>query len=392
MKKILYYDCFAGISGDMNLGALIDLGVDQEYLKAELKKLNIVGFHLDITKASRQGIGGTKARVVIENQENEKHRHLRHVEEIVNGSTLSEKVKENSLKIFNLIAYAEAEIHQIDVQKVHFHEVGALDSIADIVGAAICLDYLDVDEIVSSPIQLGGGFMKCAHGIMPVPAPATALIVKNIPVKTGGVNHEATTPTGAAILAAMVNRFVKETNFKIIKAGHGIGHRDTDIPNILRVYLAEEESDKIDDMIVEEAVMIECNIDDMNPEWFDHVSSLLFDAGASEVFLTPAIMKKSRPANILSVLSKPGNTSVLKEVIFTHTTSIGLRETRIMKSMLHRTEDIVKTKYGEVKVKRSFLKGVEVNVKPEYDDMQRLARKHNISIQAIQNEILISLK
>ncbi len=392
MKKILYYDCFAGISGDMNLGALIDLGVDQEYLKAELKKLNIVGFHLDITKASRQGIGGTKARVVIENQENEKHRHLRHVEEIVNGSTLSEKVKENSLKIFNLIAYAEAEIHQIDVQKVHFHEVGALDSIADIVGAAICLDYLDVDEIVSSPIQLGGGFMKCAHGIMPVPAPATALIVKNIPVKTGGVNHEATTPTGAAILAAMVNRFVKETNFKIIKAGHGIGHRDTDIPNILRVYLAEEESDKIDDMIVEEAVMIECNIDDMNPEWFDHVSSILFDAGASEVFLTPAIMKKSRPANILSVLSKPGNTSVLKEVIFTHTTSIGLRETRIMKSMLHRTEDIVKTKYGEVKVKRSFLKGVEVNVKPEYDDMQRLARKHNISIQAIQNEILISLK
>ncbi len=211
--RILYYDCFAGISGDMNLGALIDLGVDSNYLNSELEKLNIEGFHLEIKKDQRRGISGTKADVIIENQENEKHRHLRHVEEIVNNSTLSAEVKTNALKIFNLIAVAEAKMHNIPIEKVHFHEVGALDSIADIVGAAICLDYLKVDKVMSSSIQLGGGTVKCAHGIMPVPAPATAEIVKNIPVKTGLVNHEATTPTGAAILVATVDEFTDKTEF-----------------------------------------------------------------------------------------------------------------------------------------------------------------------------------
>jgi uncharacterized protein (TIGR00299 family) protein len=182
--RILYYDCFAGISGDMNLGALVDLGVDAEYLKNELAKLNIKGFQLKLEKATRRGITGTLASVVIKNSWNEKHRHLRHIHEIVNESSLSEKVKATSLKIFQFIAEAEARVHNIDIQKVHFHEVGALDSIADIVGAAICLDYLKVDKVHSSPIQLGGGMVKCDHGMMPVPAPATALIVENIPVKT----------------------------------------------------------------------------------------------------------------------------------------------------------------------------------------------------------------
>ena len=183
--KILYYDCFAGISGDMNLGAMIDLGVDPVFLSGELQKLKIEGFHLEISKDSRRGIAGTKATVVIENQENEKHRHLRHIEELINLSALSDKVKATSIQIFDLIAEAEAKVHQIDKQSVHFHEVGALDSIADIVGAAICLDYLKVDKVICSPVQLGGGTVKCAHGIMPVPAPATAEIVRNIRLKQG---------------------------------------------------------------------------------------------------------------------------------------------------------------------------------------------------------------
>ena len=183
--RILYYDCFAGISGDMNLGALIDLGVDLDYLKTELEKLNIEGFHLEVQPDIRIGISGTKATVVIENPENEKHRHLRHVEELVNQSSLSDVVKIKSLQIFDLIAVAEAKVHNISKERVHFHEVGALDSIADIVGAAICLDFLKVDKVMSSSIQLGGGMVKCAHGLMPVPAPATALIVRNVPVKTG---------------------------------------------------------------------------------------------------------------------------------------------------------------------------------------------------------------
>jgi uncharacterized protein (TIGR00299 family) protein len=390
MKKILYYDCFAGISGDMNLGALIDLGVDADYLRKELAKLNINGFHLAITKDKRKGISGTKATVVIVNQDTQKHRHLQQVEEIINRSSLSLKVKEVSLKIFNIIAYAEAEVHGIDVQKVHFHEVGALDSIADIVGAAICLDYLKVDEVFSSPIQLGSGFVMCDHGKMPVPAPATALIVKNIPVKTGAVNHEATTPTGAAILASTVNHFTEKTNFTILKTGIGIGHRDTELPNILRVFLAEQEVEVNDGIIVEDAYMLECNIDDMNPEWFEHVSSLLFGEGASEVFLTPVIMKKSRPANILSVLSKPGILEQLKEIIFTHTTTIGLRETKIKKNLLHREEIIVDTKYGKVRLKRSFYKGKIVNSKPEYDDLQRLAGDNDVTIQTVYNEVMLS--
>ena len=223
----------------MNLGALIDLGVDPTYLRKELSKLNISGFHLGITRDKRKGISGTKATVIIMNQENEKHRHLSHIEQLVNSSSLSEKVKKDALKIFERVAVAEAKVHEIPVEQVHFHEVGALDSIADIVGAAICLDYLDVDKILSSPVQLGGGTVKCAHGIMPVPAPATAEILLHIPVRKGLVNHEATTPTGAAILAAMVDEFTESLNFPIVKTGYGIGHRDTDVPNVLRVFLCE---------------------------------------------------------------------------------------------------------------------------------------------------------
>ena len=387
MSKILYYDCFAGISGDMNLGALVDLGVDPVYLRQELDKLNIKGFHLAITKDKRKGIGGTKATVVIMNQDNEKHRYLYNIEAIINASELSQKVKDESLKIFNIIANAESTVHQIDVQKVHFHEVGALDSIVDIVGAAICLEYLDVDEVVSSSVQLGGGFVSCDHGKMPVPAPATALIVNNIPVKLGGVNHEATTPTGAAILAASVNRFTDKINFTIQRTGIGIGHRDTELPNILRVYLAEQEDLASNGVLIEDAIMIECNIDDMNPEWFDHISSLLFEAGASEVFQTPVIMKKSRLANILSILSKPELVQKLKEIVFTNTTTIGLRETWVKKSMLQREEVIIGTTFGDVRVKKSIFKGRTTNIKPEYEDVKRLANENKVALQAIYNEI-----
>jgi len=376
----------------MNLGALLDLGVDPDYLKSELAKLNIKGFHLAITKDQRKGIGGTKATVMILNQDTEHHRYLKQVEDIVNASSLSPEIKTLALKIFSIIAHAEAAVHQIDIQKVHFHEVGALDSIVDIVGAAVCLNYLKVDEVHSSPIQLGGGFVNCDHGKMPVPAPATALIVKNLPVKMGAVNHEATTPTGAAILAATVNHFSDKNEFAILKTGHGIGHRDAEIPNVLRVYLAEIEKDEAKGYISEAACLLECNIDDMNPEWYLHASELLFAAGASDVYLTPIIMKKSRPANILSVLSKPELVETLKELIFIHTSSLGIRETRIQKSMLQREEITLNTKYGNVRIKKGFFKGVLVNEKPEYDDLQRIAKENNIPIQTIYSEIMNSIK
>jgi len=385
--RILYYDCFAGISGDMNLGALIDLGVDSDYLIAELQRLNIEGFHLEIQKDIRRGISGTKATVVIENQENEKHRHLRHVEELINQSTLSENVKTMSLKIFDLIAVAEGKVHNISKEHVHFHEVGALDSIADIVGAAICLDYLKVDKVISSPIQLGGGMVKCAHGIMPVPAPATTEIVRNVPVRTGLVQHEATTPTGAAILVATVDEFTDQIDFKIQKTGYGIGQRDvSEVPNVLRVFLSE--NDKTDESTThEEAWMVECNIDDMNPEWYDHLFRKLFEAGASDVFLTPIIMKKSRPANTLSVLCNSNIKPEIKAIIFKNSTTIGLREYSVTKTVLEREERVIETELGMVKVKYSYYQGKEIRLKPESDELARLATNHGLSLNEVEKII-----
>lgn len=389
--RTLYYDCFAGISGDMNIGAMIDLGVDVNYLKNELAKLNIEGFHLEIEKAQRRGISGTLATVVVENQDNEKHRHLRHVEEIVNGSSLSDKVKKTALDIFTRIAVAEAKVHDIDIQKVHFHEVGALDSIADIVGAAICLDYLKVDKVLSAPIQLGGGTVKCAHGVMPVPAPATALIVENIPTKTGLVQHEATTPTGAAILAATVDEFTEVFNLPISKTAYGIGQRDvSEVPNILRLFLSESESNN--DVLVENATVLECNIDDMTPEKYEFLLEELFELGASDAWLTPIIMKKSRPATMVSVLCSNNKIERLKAVLFNHTTTLGIRELAIKKNMLARDEAEIETKYGKVKLKRCFYKGKLLRFKPEYDDCKSLAKSNNVPISEIENEVLIQVR
>ncbi len=390
-KKILFYDCFAGISGDMNLGALVDLGVDAGHLERELEKLNIEGFRLEVKQDMRKGISGTKVTVVVENQENEKHRHLSHIEALINNSTLPDRVKEKSLAIFMRVAEAEAKVHNISKEQVHFHEVGALDSIADIVGAAICQEYLKVDEIHASPVQLGGGMVKCAHGLMPVPAPATAEIVAAIPVKSGLVEYEATTPTGAAILAATVDHFCERMELTIAKTGYGIGQRDGEIPNVLRVYLAEKTSKMTEDVEEVEALMLECNMDDMNPEWYSHVSELLFKAGAADVFMTPIVMKKSRPGHMLSVLCSLDAADQMKEILFRETSSIGLREHSLKKSMLRREMIIVKTRYGEIGVKRSYYGGKVVNEKPEFEQCRMLAVEHNVTLEEIRKEVYKNL-
>lgn len=262
--KVLYYDCFCGISGDMNLSALLDLGVDESYVRQELSKLNLdAEYELEVKKDSKKGITGTRVDVVLA-QENHSHKHddehhnhhhgahgekamhdhvhhehrnVKDIENIILSSDLTARVKELSLAIFMKIAEAEAKVHGKPLYEVHFHEVGAVDSIIDIVGAAVCLDYLKVDKIMASPVQLGGGFVKCAHGIIPIPAPATVEILRGIPVKSGLVPFETTTPTGAAILAANVETFTEQINFSIEKIGYGIGHRELEIPNVLRIYL-----------------------------------------------------------------------------------------------------------------------------------------------------------
>ncbi|MDT8715152.1 nickel pincer cofactor biosynthesis protein LarC [Clostridium sp. 19966] len=407
--RVLYYDCFCGISGDMNIAALIDLGVDKEYLLREIGKLNLSSeYEIKINKSMKNGITGTKFDVILKHEHNHEenhshehlheehhthekeehvhhgeHRNLNDIENIINGSNLSDVVKKLSLDIFMKIALAEAEVHGKPIEEVHFHEVGAIDSIIDIVGAAIAIDYLKVDRIMASTVQVGGGFVKCAHGLIPVPAPATVKILKDIPIKSGIVPFETTTPTGAAILAENVQEFTDKIEFKIEKIGYGLGTRDLDIPNVLRVYLGEENKQEER----EEQYLLETNIDDMNPELYSYTEEKLFEKGALDVFKTPIIMKKGRPGIKLSVLVKGSKEKEVLDVIFKETTSLGVRKFNVGKIMLNREFKNIKTPYGEVKIKNSYYEGKLVKYKAEYEDCKKIAAENNLPISKVYREV-----
>lgn len=418
--KVLYYDCFSGISGDMNLGAMVDLGVDPEFLIKELQKLNLEGYSLSFGTDQRKGISGTRAIVKLSDEghshshmpetisnhthfkpstgsqfqvsqsHNHSHEHGRNfadIKKLINESNLSGKVKALSLDMFTRVAIAEGKIHGKSPEEVHFHEVGAVDSIVDIIGAAICIDFLKPDRIECSTIELGGGMVKCAHGTFPVPAPATAEILKNIPVKTGAVNVETTTPTGAAILAALTNKFTDKVNLSITKIGYGIGFRDTAIPNVLRVYLGESKEAANEDYLTAQADVIECNIDDMNPELYEHIMSRLFDAGADDVYFHSIIMKKSRPATMLSVICSKENTQAIENIILQETSSLGLRKYEVTKKMLKREWQTINTKWGNVRMKHALYQGKILKSKPEYADIIGIAKQYNIPVSVIYKEI-----
>jgi uncharacterized protein (TIGR00299 family) protein len=386
--KIISYDCFSGISGDMNLGAMIDLGVDKKYLISELNKLNLEGWELVVEKDQRHGISGTKVTVKQTRHEHT-HRHLADIEKILDDSGLDIKTKQLSKKIFMKIALAEASVHGVPVEKIHFHEVGAVDSIIDIVGAAICYNALEVDGVHVSTIELGGGFVRCEHGNLPVPAPATAEIIKGLPVKKGGVDFEATTPTGAAILAALVTNSESSLKIKIEKTAYGVGQKDNQsVPNLLRVFLGENEPDSGSG---HEALHLECNIDDMNPEFFEFISDKLFEAGASDVFLSNIIMKKGRPGIVLNVICEAEAADPVKNIIFTESTSLGIRTFHFKKDTLVRKIDTLSTIYGDVKVKRSFYMDKEVSVKPEYEDCRRIAGEKGIPLKEVYASIMAEL-
>lgn len=384
--KILAYDCFSGISGDMNLGAMIDLGLSKDYLISELNKLNLKGWELKVENDQRHGISGT--RVTVKTRHEHAHRHLEDIESIIRKSALDEKTKDLAMKIFMKIAVAEAKVHGMPIDHVHFHEVGAIDSIIDIVGAAICFNNLNVEGVLVSPIELGSGFVKCDHGKLPVPAPATAEIVKGLPVKQGGVSFEATTPTGAAILSVIGTDFSHTHPIRIEKTGYGIGQKDNhDVPNILRVFLAE--TDKAEPG--HDAVLLECNIDDMNPEFFEFISDRLFSAGAADVFLTNIMMKKGRPGIKLSIVCEIGNSEPVKEILFRESTTLGLRTIKFRKDTLIRKSESFDTEYGSVNVKRSFFKGNEVSVKPEYDECKKIALEKGVPVKEVYNKIISRL-
>jgi uncharacterized protein (TIGR00299 family) protein len=386
--KILYYDCFSGISGDMNLGAMLDIGVDPSYLLGEIKKLNVDNYEIEISRENRKGIYGTSFKVTLASDSyTHQHRNYRDIVRIIQESDISTKAKDISINIFGKIAEAEARIHGCSIEDVHFHEVGAVDSIVDIVGAAVCLEFLKVDRVISSPVELGGGMVRCAHGILPVPAPATAEILKGIPVKSGAVSFETTTPTGAAILAVTVNQFTDKVNFIPQKIGYGVGHRDTDIPNVLRIIVGDmrEEVRDDDDATEQDAWLLECNIDDMNPELYDVVMDALFEKGALDVYLTPIIMKKSRPAVTLNIICDQDKKKDMEEILWMETTTFGLRSHRISKAMLKREFSTVETKYGPVSIKHACFRGRRIKSKPEYEDCKKLAKIKGVSIKEIMD-------
>lgn len=400
--KILYYDCFSGISGDMNLGALLDLGVSPETLTAGLKKLNTRGWRLEISRDQRHGITGTKVTVITEHDghanglegnhgsdqhdHHHDHRNLADIEKIVKESGLPPAVSELAMKIFTHIAEAEAAVHDKPLQEVHFHEVGAIDSIVDIVGAAICLNEIGADRIYVSDIELGSGMVKCQHGLLPVPAPATARIISGFPVHLGGVDFEATTPTGAAIIAAVAEPLPPSMRLDIRKSGYGIGHRNNPSrPNILRVFLAQTAGEPDNGHT---AKLVECNVDDMNPEMSEYISGRLFAAGTGDVWFTPVIMKKGRPAFTLSIICEEDQLNAVREILFTESTTIGLRVSSFSKETLHREFEEIETRFGKVTVKKSYFNGRLVSAKPEADRCAAIAAGTGIPMKNVIQEIM----
>jgi len=436
--RVLYYDCFAGIAGDMNLGAMIDLGVEQSYLRERLALLGLSGYQLLVSPASKMGIGGTRVEVIVEDGESpspedesyhdhhhgeehhhdvghhhetdsiyhdhehphehehhhdgchhdggHQHRSFSDIKALIEGSGLSDEEKSLSLKIFSTLAEAEGKVHGKPIDEVRFHEVGAVDSIVDIVGGAICLVSLSPDAVYCSRVELGGGSVACAHGLLPVPAPATALLVQGMPVHIGGTNVEMTTPTGAAILKAIVSEFTDGISFTPERIGCGIGSRDTEIPNILRVFLGESASGgnaEASEPPYErgEAIVLETTIDDMSPELFGEASERLFAAGAVDVFLTPVYMKKGRPGINLTVLTMKEKVEAVKEAIFLHTTTIGIREYPVKRSMLRREVETVATPLGNIRYKRVYYGARVLSAKPEYEDVKRCAEENNLSLR-----------
>ena len=426
--NILYYDCFAGISGDMNLAAMIDLGVDPEYLRAELSRLGLDHeFELRVSPDSRNGIHGTRVDVVLRSSAADHHvnaqhghghdhgeprhghhhehapentpyahhhghaahRNLADIEAIIMGSSLTQEVKETSLAIFLKVAQAEAKVHGKALHEVHFHEVGATDSIVDIVGAAICFHRLGVDAVWASTVELGGGFVHCAHGLIPVPAPATVEILQAVPTTRGAVRHESTTPTGAAILATLADEFPSTPALATEKTGYGIGHRETDIPNVLRVHLARPVSSRIDRSIasVQDARLLQCNIDDMTAEMLGVTMDILMDNGAMDVHFTPILMKKNRPATCVSLLCSFADEERFKELLFRHTTTLGVKSFPLDKTVLDVSFERLDTPLGAVTMKNALREGKVIRSKPELEDCREIARRHGISLAEVYTVI-----
>ena len=375
--KTAYIDCFSGISGDMFLAAMIDAGLDLEYLKKELKKLNLKGYEITAKKTHKNHITATKLSITV--KEPQPHRHLKDINSIIDTSALDEDIKTTSKKIFQKLAEAESKIHNKDINSIHFHEVGAVDSILDIVGAIIAQKKLNIKKIYTSPLPLGTGFIKCAHGTIPIPSPATAELLKAIPIYQTSTKGELVTPTGAAIITTITHRFTQMPQMKIEQTGYGAGTRDYDHPNLLRIFIGTEEEQYEQDT----ATIIETNIDDMNPEHYSHIIEKLLSAGALDAYLTGIHMKNTRPATKLTVIATQETQNNLADIIFKETTTFGIRTYNVQRKKLKAEKTQINTKYGAVTIKIGRSKDKTITISPEYKDCKKLADANNIPLKEI---------
>ncbi len=380
--RCLYFDCFSGISGDMILAALIDLGVPRRHLVSELRKLSLSNYRLEIRTAMRHAISGRSLRVITGKKKNASHHHHRtfvDIEKMISASALSAGAKERSIAVFERLARAEAAVHRKKSTEVHFHEVGAVDSIVDIVGTVIALEYLDAGYICASAIALGSGFVTCEHGTLPVPVPATVRLLKGIPVYDSGVRAELVTPTGAALISSLAAGFGAMPAMRMQAVGYGAGCREHEtIPNMLRIFQGELQAPVVQDSVF----VLEATIDDMSPEWAGFAMEKLLEAGALDVAFVPAQMKKNRPGLLISVVSRPEDRQLLGAAMLEHTTTAGVRMQPAERMTLVRKTSTVKTRFGTLRAK--VLQGTSgQRLVPEYEACAKVARKKGLSLREI---------
>ncbi len=379
--KIAYFDCFAGASGDMILGALLHAGLNADELRASLEALRLPGWTLNVRQVTKNGLAATS--VEVQSEEERVERKLADIEVLIWKSRLPESDRERSLSIFRRLAQAEAKVHGTLPEEVHFHEVGAVDAIIDIVGAVIGLRLLGVEDVRVSPLPLGCGFVSTSHGQLPLPAPAVVELLREVPTYGVEVKGETVTPTGAAILSTFASAYGPLPALMIQSVGYGAGQREANYPNVLRVLIGETTRE----FETEWLILLETNVDDLNPQVYDHVLSRLFGAGALDVWLTPVQMKKNRPAVLISVLSSVAAEATLTEILFRETTTLGLRRQMIERRRLPREIREVQTRFGSAHVKVAIENGHPLRAVPEYEDCKRLAESNGVPLREVLMEV-----
>jgi len=384
--RTLYFDCAAGASGDMILGALVGAGADPAQLIDQLKLLGLDNYQLTFTQVDRCNLSATRA--IVETGPEHSHRHLADLLKIINNSQLNESVKDRASRVFALLAEAESEVHNVPVERIHFHEVGALDAIIDIVGACIGFELLGVERFVCSPLHVGSGTVEIAHGRFPVPPPAVVSLLRGAPIYSTEVKGELVTPTGAAIIKSVVQEFGPLPPIVVSNIGYGAGAREyEDFPNALRIVLGDTSDRAVADN-TERLVMLETNIDDMSPQVFGYVMDKALELGAFDCYFTPVHMKKNRPGTLVSILCKPAQQTMLTRMLLVETTTLGVRSYEVDRVALQRAIVTVETPYGAIEIKEASIDGQLLRVMPEYEQCRRAAQNAGVSLREVEESAL----